>query len=56
MRPADTDVTRQEMRLSQRQVEHRFLGEFQRDIIFGAAVIFERSDAFKETDALGRMH
>jgi len=56
MGPPDADVTREEMRLPNGEVQHRFLGELQTDEVFGASVMLVGLDAAEEADALRRVH
>ena len=44
------------MRLPDGEVQHRLLGEFQTDEVFGAAVVFVGLDAAEEANALGDVH
>jgi hypothetical protein len=56
VRPADADVAREEVRLPDREVQHRLLREFKPDEIFGASIMFVGLDATEEADALRGMH
>ena len=53
LHPTDADITREQMRFPQGEVQHRFRGKLQADEVFGSAIVFVGLDAAEEADALG---